>query len=410
VVSRNKTVRAGDTTYRNCIQIRETTKEGNDLYWTFAPGVGFVQFGEGQGAFILEETGEGGTASDVASGSGSSNPGASGLDYFRDNPVLIALAANTFANEPFNTRTIEARFRQSVQAGVTYVYLSPKWDELEPRAGQYNWKDIEFQVRQAAQANLPVVCNVRMVDTGNRAMPRDLMSLSFRDDKVRKRLLALLDGLMPRLKDNVKLILIGNEVDAYFRGRPREVSEYARLLDAARRKIQEHQPGLPFSVSVTLEGVGELNSLLKPIFDRSDFMALTYYPLNPDFTFREPDVVRGDFSRILAAAGGKKILFQEIGYSTDRLNGSSEGKQARFFANVFRSLRQHEDTILGANFLFMSDLPDSVVDSLAQYYRLPNAERFKAFLRTLGMFDQRGRPKQGWQVFREEALRIKQGG
>src|SRR6478672_10721427 len=54
ITTRSKTVNASGQTYRNCIQVRETNQQGNQLFWTFAPGVGFVQFGEGRGAFVLE--------------------------------------------------------------------------------------------------------------------------------------------------------------------------------------------------------------------------------------------------------------------------------------------------------------------------------------------------------------------
>ena len=33
----------------------------------------------------------------------------------------------------------------------------------------------------------------------------------------------------------------------------------------------------------------------------------------------------------------------------------------------------------------------------------PNSENFKAYLESLGLFDQRGRPKQAWRVFEREA-------
>jgi hypothetical protein len=404
VVSRNKTVKTPAQTYRNCIQIRETNKEGNNLFWTFAPGVGFVQFGEGNGAFLLDSSDS--AAQDEGAPANTATPVPTRSSTIGSRP-LIGLSATTFANEPFTPAAVKARFNQSLQAGVTYIYLSPKWNELEPHPGKYNMKDIDFQIDQAVQANIPAVCNVRVVDTGNRAMPSDLQQLSFRDRKVQDRFQALLQALIPRFKNRVFLLLIGNEIDGYFKGHRNEISEYGELFSAGANRAKALNPDLQVSASITFDGLDLVDSLLRPLMQRTDFLALTYYPLNPDFTFRNPDDAKQDFSRMIFVARGKKILLQEVGYSSSTLNNSSEDKQARFYGNVFANLRANRDMFYGANFLFMSDLPDSVVNDLAKYYNLPNADRFKAFLRTLGIFDQQGKPKKSWEVFRDQATRMK---
>jgi hypothetical protein len=54
---------------------------------------------------------------------------------------------------------------------------------------------------------------------------------------------------------------------------------------------------------------------------------------------------------------------------------------------------------VGVNFTFMSDFSDSVVKGFTAYYHMPGADRFASFLKTLGMFDDRGRPKKAWEVF-----------
>ena len=41
-------------TYTDCIQIKQTSGKTN-FYYSFAPGVGFVQFGEGRDAFLLDQ-------------------------------------------------------------------------------------------------------------------------------------------------------------------------------------------------------------------------------------------------------------------------------------------------------------------------------------------------------------------
>jgi hypothetical protein len=147
----------------------------------------------------------------------------------------------------------------------------------------------------------------------------------------------------------------------------------------------------------------------RALTDLSDFVSFTYYPLNADFSMRDPGAVRGDLNRMLDAAGGKRIYIQEIGYaSADRLNSSPQ-KQAEFYRNAFAALRENQNRIIGATFLFMSDFSRAVVDYLGAYYGASGSENFKAYLQTLGIFERNGTPKPAFEVFREQATALKNG-
>jgi len=54
VVSTSVQVRSANRTFDHCVQIKHTTGK-TDTVFTFGPGVGFVQFGEGAEAFVLDE-------------------------------------------------------------------------------------------------------------------------------------------------------------------------------------------------------------------------------------------------------------------------------------------------------------------------------------------------------------------
>jgi hypothetical protein len=414
ILSRHRTVQAGQT-YQNCVEIKEVDSTGSQLFWTFAPGVGFVQFGEGKTAFVLDEKSSdlvGKTAGSAVPISETKRPVTSTESSPRT-PVVttgawMALAANPAANQSFDAKTLNERFEQSVHAGVSYVYLSPKWNELEPRPGKYNFKDLDFQISQAVQHGLPLICNVRIVDTNQTAMPADLEKRSFNDPQLRERLLSLLAALMPRFQGRAKYMLIGNEIDGYFKGHPGEVADYRDLYLAAATRLKQLQPDTAVSTTITFDGMSVADGLLKPLMDVTDFFSLTYYPLTPDFAVRDPDSVQGDFARIKVAAHNKKILLQEVGYPSSPLNKSSEEKQAALCRNVLNQLRTHKEDFIGAYWFTMCDFPDSVVQNLAKYYQLADADRFKGFLGSLGMFDQRGNPKKSWLVFSQEAPLLKQ--
>jgi hypothetical protein len=402
LISRSKTVRTRTRTYTNCVEIQEINSQGNKLYWFFAPGVGYVQFGDGPQAFVLDEASSGKSPAETPISVVQPPPLTAKRGVGSDR-TWIALAANPAPDEGYTPQTVKRRFEQSLSAGVTYVYLSPKWNELEPRPGKYEFKDLDFLIGEAVSAGLPLVCNLRVIDTNQRAIPSDLMSKSFRDPKVRDRITNLLRAMLPRMHGKLRYMLIGNEVDGYFKAHQGEIGEYRDFFALGASVVKATVPGTPVSLSVTFDGLSIADNLLKPLLEQTDFLALTYYPLRPDFTVRDATDVPSDFGRMIQVAHGRKILLQEVGYPSSPINGSSEDKQAAMFAAVFRQLQEHLQDFIGANFLFMSNLSDSVVDTLAKYYSLPNGERFKAYLKTLGMLDDGGHPKKSWDVFQQQA-------
>ncbi len=380
VVSRHKEVRAMGHDFEDCIEIQETNRQGNQLYWTFAPDVGFVQFGDGKNAFVLE----------------SATPGAASIH--------VGLDANPFANEGYSSRSVEARFRQAHDAGVNLLYISPKWDEIETGREKYRLNDVEYQIGEAVQENIPAILHIRVIDTNQRAMPADLMGKPFDAEETGARLDRLLDAVLPRLEGRVKYFLVGNEIDAYFKQHPDEAPAFAKLVARAAAHIRNRVPDAQISVSTTFDGITTTDGIgdagpLRPILDQTAFFALTYYPMSPDFVVRDPSTVDTDFRRILTAAGSKQIFLQEVGYPTSASNGSSEEKQAELFSRVLDRVAANPSRFIGVNFTFMSDFSDSLVKSFSAYYRMPGADRFGSFLKTLGMFDDQGRPKKAWAVF-----------
>jgi hypothetical protein len=379
VVSRHKKVRALGRDFEDCIEIEETNPQGQQLYWTFAPDTGFVQFGEGKDKFVLESTAPRPAV-----------PPRAGV-------IRIGLDANTFANEGYNSRAVQARFHQARAAGVNFIYLSPKWNEIETGREQYKLDDIEYHIGQAVQENIPAVLHIRVIDTNQRAMPADLMGKPFDAEETGARLDRLLDAVLPRLAGRVKYFLVGNEIDAYFNQHADEAQAFAKLVARATARIRSRVPDAQVSVSTTLDGIED--GRLGPILDQTSFLALTYYPMSADFVVRNPSTVDVDFPRILAAAGSKQIFLQEVGYPTSAANGSSEEKQAEVFSRVLDRVAANPGRFIGVNFTFMSDFSDSLVKSFSAYYKMPGAERFSSFLKTLGMFDDQGRPKKAWTMF-----------
>jgi hypothetical protein len=418
------------------ILIQQASK-GGKMVFGFEPGKGFVQFGEGSGAFLLsggvESTnressrgsrGSGGARQPAASdnepvahvptpgGSAPSAPADPGPRRRDDGAprrsagrVLFSITPNVFANESQSPQNLLKRFDMVTDAGMTFLVHNAKWNELEPKKGQYSLDGLSFNVSTAERLNIPIAYTFRLIETVDRAMPSDLKNERWTDSKLEERLMRVLEEIVPRFKGRVRWFMLGNEIDGYFGRHPNEIGDFAALFGKAKRKIKQLDPSIQVSSTLMYGGIRLLDGAMKPLNDQYDFLCFTYYPIRGDFTMKDPDIVANDVRIMRQYANGRKVLLQEIGYPSGSANQSDEQKQARFVTNVFRELRANGDMIEAGCFWLLADLKDDFVRDLTRFYGITNSNTFRSFLQTLGMFDGQGRPKPAWEVYQQEVRR-----
>ncbi len=317
--------------------------------------------------------------------------------------LFVGLAEGPPESEGSSPETMLKWYSKAVAAGINLQQITPKWDELERADGTYDFHEFDFKAAMAKKFSLPVYLNLRIIDTLARSMPAPYAKLRFDDPRMINQLVLLLQAMKSRNQADIHWIAIGNEVDPYFMAHLDEVDSYKQLLLSLIPVAKKLFPGTIVTVNFTFAGISHLNKELKPIFDLGEIFSVTYYPLNADFTVRSPDVIPGDFKLILAAAQGKPVMFQEVGYPSSELLGSSALKQAIFLQKFFDQMRSSQPAVIGMTYLFMTDFSKALVDSFGEYYNQPGNEKFKAFLMTLGLFDGAGNPKPAWEVFGRNA-------
>jgi hypothetical protein len=420
VAARGVTVHSAATSYPDCITIRQEAG-GSKFFYTFSAGVGFVQFGEGPNAFVLDESAsrlgaQASVAEATAPPMAGTRSGAGGSARpIPDRPVrsrerytqkpLLGVTVTTFANEENRPENLMKRFDQSVETGVTYISGAGKWTELEPSKGKFKLDSIDFQSHLAQSNRAKMSYTVRLIDTVHKAVPQDLMSRGWMDAEMQKRALRLIDELAPMLRDRVQWFVFGNEIDGYFDRHPEEVGDFVRLYDLVAARLLEAVPGIKVASSIQFGSIDKLNGPLQALNDRFEFLMLTYYPMNGDFTVQDPSAPLRDLPRMKAAANGRQVVLQEIGYPTGAANKSNEELQAEFFRNVFSEMRKEPKTFAAGNVFLLADLRDKFALDLASYYGITGHEPFRMFLQTLGLFDGNGRPKKSWSVFQSELAR-----
>jgi hypothetical protein len=396
--------------YRDTVEVRTVDQNGQSMYWTFAPGVGLVRWGQGNDAYLLTSFRAGDQTADQPREAAvpRSVPGDRGWGRPASGPVLIGLDANENDKTGKGKTGKKNALGQAYEAGMTLLHSAPKWDGFE-KNGKFKLDDDAEAIGEFAnEHNLPIALNLRIIDTVKRSMPKPYEGWRFDDERLADRVRTALRAFPDSYKRHTRFLAIGNEVDGYFNSRQGEIAAYAELMRRVAETARHEFPNAQFTVNFTF-GAADQMSRYRAITDLTDFSSFTYYPLNADFTMRDPNDVRRDIERMLEVSNGRRLYIQEIGYaSADRLN-SSPSKQATFYANAFDAIRAHRNRILGATFLFMSDLSPFVVEYLGLYYMAPNSENFKAYLQTLGILERDGTPKPAFDIFRREASALRSG-
>jgi len=316
---------------------------------------------------------------------------------------ILELDANAPENEDFNQTIFLAR-----ELGAESIRLSVYWDDIEINQGVYNpdpnWLAIANQYYSAQ--NLAISLTISVLDTTETRLPDDLDRISFSDPVMLERFIGLLEYIKTQLVD-VKLVYlaIGNEIDGVLGSDPVAWEEYRDFFEPAAEYARELWPNLPVSTKVTYDGLaGSMMENAQDMYRNSDVVMTTYYPLNSDFTVKDPDVILNDFQTLADLFPKKEIQITEIGYPTSADNNSSPEKQAEFIHNMFQAWDDHHDQITLISYSWLSDLSPSAVSELETYYGLSGKE-FSEFLRTLGLrtYPDSGENKTGFDIFQTEA-------
>jgi hypothetical protein len=271
--------------------------------------------------------------------------------------------------------------------GINFVALTLDWDTVETSPGEYDdtWLDVANLYYPAQGIKLALILS--SADTVNDRRPFDLRLLAWNDASVVQRYKNLIDHVLSRLPAvNLMSLSIGSEVDVFLGANTAEWTKYTdfynQTLAYVKTKVSAQTT---VGVKTTFDGtVTRRTALVQTLNANSEAILITYYPLNADFTVKNPNVVSADFASLIALYPGRKILFLEAGYPSGTLCASSEELQRRFMENMFSAWDAHDDVVTAINFEWLHDLTQSEVDMYAGYFGISDP-RFKEYLKTLGL-------------------------
>lgn len=310
---------------------------------------------------------------------------------------MLSVDANPRTSSDYRRKSRQQAIVLLKSTNATHFHFNTPWSKVEAQPGVFDFSEVSSAM--AGSKPLPVAFTLKIIDAGARQMPESYKALAWDSPEMIQRVIRIIEELAPLMGNRPRWYAVGNEIGSYFAQRPNEIAAYARLLERIKPVIRALHPAASFTTVLEFSTVPQLRTLYAPVIATLDHIGLTYYPLNGDFSVRPPSDFLNDLQRALNAASPLPIAFQEIGYPSSTLLGSSPARQAEFMRVAFEAIEAAGTRqVLGATYLFQADLPQWIVNDLVSAYGLGH-ENFRAFLTTLGLRDDRDQAKPGWDEF-----------
>lgn len=329
----------------------------------------------------------------LAALTGCSSAGTKVVSTVAPDPRIMAITANPV---PPQDAISAANFVAGV--GARGAVSSFTWSALETSPEAYSLQNLNNNIAFFSLKGFTIYLGIQVINTVPKETPSDLLGVAWSDPNMKSRFHALLDAIHPLLTPQVHYISIGNEVDVYLTNHPLEWASYQNFYEDALSYIHQTMPGIQVGVTATFSGAaGAAQANVVQLNTMSDVWIFTYYPLGPGFVPKGPQSPLNDFTTMLALAGTRQVLLQEVGYPTSSIISSSEGDQAAFVTNVFQTWETHMQQMPFLNYFLLHDLASNTCSSIAQYYNDPNDPTFQAYLCSLGLRNTDDTPKLGWE-------------
>ncbi len=325
---------------------------------------------------------------------------------------IISLDVSEAENQDY-----EAAFNMARDACMLSTNQFYPWSALEPTPEEFDQSflsNVESANIFFPAFGVKVELSIPVINTVTREVPPDLETVSFDSPVFIDRFKTMLDTLFSRMPDiELAVLNIGNE-HGFFLGDSARVEQYIVFFEAAKSHAEAlyfnlHGADLKVGTTLTFGALVDpaLSGLMEHLNESADIISVTYYPLNENFTVRQPEEVLADFSQLVSLyrGTGKSIYFAECGYPSSPVCNSSEEMQKAFIENVFAAWDTHSDVIKYISFFKLTDWSQETVDELAPYYGLSDNNQFKEYLRTLGLrtYPGDGRSKPAYEALKCEA-------
>lgn len=269
--------------------------------------------------------------------------------------------------------------------GMTRVGIFQNWTAIETSPTVYNMTIMDIANVYYPAYNMSVDLTITPIHTNNLEVPSDLTSTPFDNPVFINRFNRMLDSVKAHMP-NVTLssLVIGSEHDVYLGSNVALWTQYTNFYNAVSLHAKALWPGLKVATELTFNGIITQNTFAQTLNTNSDYIGVSYYPLNTNFTVKPVSVIPTDFATLVSLYVSKPICFYQYGYPSSSTCNSSDVLQAQFISQTFASWDTYASNIKMIDFTWLHDLDMALVNYYGTYYGLTDPV-FLEYLHTLGM-------------------------
>ncbi len=308
---------------------------------------------------------------------------------------------------------IRSAYAQAASTGIgrSNVYLS--WPIMEPSQGAYNWgySDILMGLNREQGLNVTLyfsVINNQLLGPFPSWMGKPQLNQKLQDQTV-----TTLDAILSRYYI-VDYVIIGGNVDNYFRDHPSEIPQYVDFFNGVYSKLKIKHPTVKFGNWFSLNDIsnhGEGDIVGK--LNQGDFVAYSYAPV--DLVYYQSngtDNEGANLQKMIDFAKGKKIALMEVGWSTDKSINGTEDDQQKFVKVVYNFYKKNQSNFEFLTWYRQYDRPvDTCYNSLNQdsssiFGNDVVLNNTAAYLCGSGLFDVNQNPKPAWDELKHQIQSI----
>ncbi|HLM76632.1 MAG TPA: hypothetical protein VK459_28220, partial [Polyangiaceae bacterium] len=211
---------------------------------------------------------------------------------------------------------------------------------------------------------------------------------------------ATLDGLLQTIGPSLSALTFGRDVDVFIESHPEEREALEAFIDHVSSFAKKHPaapPELKVAAGVSFEGVVVSPSpSIEALLASSDIAAISYIPGLAEGGVVPASEVATQLDKMIAAAAGRPILLQALGYPSDPMTGSSLEKQSLFFDTFWGALAPRRAFFPWVNVAELHDLGPAACEAYAVSQGETKDSKPAAFFCSLGLFTSAGEEKPSW--------------
>lgn len=290
-------------------------------------------------------------------------------------------------NQPQNSSyTYDSAFTNCYNIGMREVGISFPWPNLETSPGVFDFTYLDIANYYYPLKNIAVDLTIAPINTNIKSVPSDLSSVNFDNATMVNRFKILLDSVFLHIPNlQISSFVIGSEVDIYIGSNSSLWSQYTSFYTQVAAYAKSLRPGLKVSCEASLGALTTTApTFLQTLNASSDYIGVSYYPLNNDFTAKPVNTVATDLTALVSAYPSKPIYIYQYGYPSAAICSSSENQQAEFIKQTFNAWDTYAANIKMIDFTWMHDYSPAALSYWSTYYGVSDPA-FIGFLGSIGL-------------------------